>query len=132
MFVHCDALTGYVLDIVVYTGADSDIDMNPDIGISGSVVTTMLSDYLGKGHRMFVDNWYTSPTLFDFLHKNKTNACGMARANRKNMPKFSSEKMKRGEVKALHSDSLMAVKWHDRRDVIMLTNIHPHAMIETD
>lgn len=132
LFVHCDALTGYVLDIIVYTGSESDIKMNPDIGISGSVVTTMLSDYLGKGHRLFVDNWYTSPTLFDFLHKNKTNACGTVRANRKDMPKFGNEKMKRGEVKALNSNNLMAMKWRDKRDVIMLTNIHSDAMIVTD
>lgn len=39
-------------------------------------IANIFNDYLGKGHRMFVDNWYTSPALLDFLHKRKTNACG--------------------------------------------------------
>ncbi|XP_069995950.1 piggyBac transposable element-derived protein 4-like [Penaeus vannamei] len=43
--------------------------------------------FLDKGYQLFVDNWYTSPTLFHLLQSRKTNAVGTARLNRKFMRK---------------------------------------------
>jgi len=34
---------------------------------------------LGKGHIMWIDNWYSSCCLFDYLHNWKTMACGTIR-----------------------------------------------------
>lgn len=89
-FLLCDCETGYILDFIVYTGARSHIkEFNEaNAGKSGNIVLTLLEPYLQRGHTLFVDNWYTSPILFDVLHKNKTNACGIVKSTRKNMPKF--------------------------------------------
>jgi hypothetical protein len=54
---------GYVLNFWVYTGKDTNIEFNPDIGVSGSVFTTLIASYLNKGHSVYTDNWYTSPAL---------------------------------------------------------------------
>lgn len=57
MFVLCDCTTGVVLDFIVYTGTTTDIELSKEIGISGSIVKTLLKPYIGKGHTLYVDNW---------------------------------------------------------------------------
>ncbi len=42
------------------------------------------------------------------------------------MPKFNS--LKKGEVEHLHDDSLLAIKWHDKREVHMLTTINKNGL----
>ena len=39
-----------------------------------------------KGHTVYTDSWYRSPTLFHYLQSRKTNAVGTVRLNRKFMP----------------------------------------------
>ncbi|KAK3895724.1 hypothetical protein Pcinc_000647 [Petrolisthes cinctipes] len=64
----------------------------PYIGMSGAIVKKIMADYLGRGHILYTDNWYTSPALCQFLHDNKTGSCGTVRANRNFMPKFNGNK----------------------------------------
>ncbi|XP_038823658.1 piggyBac transposable element-derived protein 4-like, partial [Salvelinus namaycush] len=82
-FVMCDVKTGFVQDIIVYTGSTTDIKHYEGLGVSGSVVMTMLAPHLDKGHTLYMDNWYSSPTLFQHLLSNSTGACGTVRSNRK-------------------------------------------------
>ncbi|CAF1079221.1 unnamed protein product [Rotaria sordida] len=35
-----------------------------------------------KDQNLYVDNWYTSPFLFEMLHSMKTGACGTVRSDR--------------------------------------------------
>ncbi|XP_068239945.1 piggyBac transposable element-derived protein 4-like [Palaemon carinicauda] len=91
LFVLCDCETGIVLDIIVYTGTDIDIpkeDQSSGLGFSRAVVKKMMAPYMGHGHILYTDNWYSSPTLAQFLHDNATGACGTVRESRKYMPKF--------------------------------------------
>jgi hypothetical protein len=53
----CDMKTGFVQDVVVYTGSTTDIQHYEGLGVSGSVVMTMLAPHLSKGHTLYVDNW---------------------------------------------------------------------------
>lgn len=125
MFVLCDVMTGYIIDFLIYCGEGSDIVDDQNLGIYGAVVTTLLSDYIGKGHTLWCDNWYSSPALFKYLHSHETNACGTVRKNRKEMPVFN--KLKKGETEAKTNSPLLALKWHDRRDVHMLTALHDNS-----
>lgn len=60
-----------IQDLIIYTGATTDIRHFEVLGISESVVITILQTYIRKGHAVFVDNWYSSPTLFQsFLREN--------------------------------------------------------------
>lgn len=67
----CDCKTDFVLDFIVYTGKDTNIEIIDKLGVSGSVVSTLMEPYLGLGHILYVDNWYTSPYLFQFLYDKK-------------------------------------------------------------
>lgn len=122
MFVLCDVETGYIIDFIIYCGDGTDITDSGQLGVSGAVVTTLLSEYFGKGHTLWCDNWYTSPNLFKYLHDRSTNACGTVRSNRKNLPKF--KKLKKGEMETQCKGPLLAIKWHDRREVHILTTLH--------
>jgi len=62
-----------------------------NIGKSGNIVVQLLRPYLDKGHTVYVDNWYTSPALFIFLHKNGTNACGTVRKRHKGMQRMDNK-----------------------------------------
>lgn len=129
-YLLCDCETGYVLDLIIYTGKDSEIVNSEDLGTSGAIITTLMTNYLNKGHCLFVDNWYTSPDLFTFLYNNQTNACGTARADRKGMPTFE-KKLQVGETEVVNDSICMAVRWIDKRQVLMLTTEHNHEMVNT-
>lgn len=127
LFVLCDCQTGFVLDFIVYTGSTTEhIDastLEEGIGKSGAIVSTLMEPYLNKGHTLFIDNWYSSPALSEKLAKQKTGTCGTVKSNRKGMPKFPT-KIKKGELFELHKEEILAIKWHDKRDVHMLSTIH--------
>ena len=83
----------------------------------------LMQRYLNKGHHLYVDNWYTSPALFELLHQNKTGACRAVRKNRKGLPALTT-KLKRGESQYCHTGILLALEWQDKQDVHTLSTIH--------
>ena len=129
-FVLCDCETGIVLDMLICTKTDVDIPKDAITGFSGSVVKTLLAKYLGKGHVLYTDNWYTSPVLCEYLHNNATGSCGTVKKNRKRMPSFP-EKLKAGDVSLRKTNKLLAIKWHDKRDVLMLTTVHEGELVQS-
>ncbi len=64
---------------------------NRELGIAGSVVMRLMQAYLLKGHHLFVDSWFTSPTLFEESHANSTGACGTVKQNRCGMPRLTDQ-----------------------------------------
>lgn len=130
LYVLCDCETGYVLDIIVYTGKDSEIENTENLGTSGAIVTTLLKPYLNKGHCLYIDNFYSSPDLFQFLHLNRTNACGTVRGDRLGMPEFNVN-LHAGEREVLDDSTIMALRWVDKRQVIMLTTEHDNTTVNT-
>lgn len=122
LFMIVDCETGFILGFVIYTGADTDYQKF-DLGITGDIVAHFLQPYFYKGHVMYVDNWYTSPILAEFLHERDTGICGTVKANRKGMPKLE-DKLEPGNVQVAHNYIWMAIKWEDKRSVRMLTSVH--------
>lgn len=63
--------------------------------------------------------------MFLSLIKNKTNAVGTVRSNKKNMPKdFVQIKLKKGECKMRSCNGILALKWKDKRDVHIISTKH--------
>ena len=126
VFVNAEAKSGYVLTFQVYTGKKVPAEEVTKLTVSHRVVKELLESYLGKGHWVFTDNYYTGVELYEDLFRNNTYATGTIRTNRKNFPCVLKEKRKLnvGEYHFATSVNLLAVLWHDRRDVFLLSTAH--------
>ncbi|XP_045540910.1 piggyBac transposable element-derived protein 4 isoform X1 [Papilio machaon] len=130
LFVLCDVKTGYIVDFIVYCGVETQVELLQNLGLTGSVVNELLKDYYYCNRELYVDNWYSSPRLFLHLHQRGTYACGTVKSNRKGMPSF--ERLKRGETAAYASPPLLALKWQDKKTVLMLSTFHDDKIVPSN
>jgi len=122
----CESQTGYIWNTIMYTGKGTQFsEKYRDYGLSTSSVLSLVDALLGKGYCITMDNFYTSPELFELLLKQKTDAYGTVRSNRRNLPsEFGKEKLKKGEVRAWQKGKMMALRWKDKKDVCIMSTIH--------
>ena len=52
-----------------------------------ATVTILTRGLKGFGHKLYMDNFFSSPDLFDDLAQKKISCCGTVRLHRKGMPK---------------------------------------------
>ena len=129
VWVLCEAKTGYVLSVQVYTGSENNADKK---GVARRVVLDLLNGYQGKNHLLYVDNFYTSPELLIDLLKIGVYCTGTIRTNRKHFPKEllpPNQSMAMGNYRFATSEkfSLTAAWWKDRRDVFIMSSHHKQA-----
>lgn len=109
----CESSTGYIWNSVIYTGKGT--KFNPrysNYGMATSSVLTLLEPLLNQGYCVTMDNFYTSPELFEVLIQNKTDAYGTVRPNRRDMPSmFGKKKLKPREMVAWQKGKMMAIRW---------------------
>jgi len=77
--------SGYTYDMRVYLGRDSHSSTD-DMAATHATVRHLTSRVQGVGHKIFMDNFFPSPRLFDDLDRHKTNSCRTVRPNRRDMP----------------------------------------------
>jgi hypothetical protein len=77
-------------------------------------------------HKLYMDNYFSSPNLFDNLHMKARNCCGIVRPKRKGMPSDFGRKLrlKWGDLKTRVRGDLTAIVWKDKRNLNRLTNKH--------
>jgi hypothetical protein len=61
---------------------------------------------------IFLDNFYSSPTLFEYLHHHETGACETIRKNRVGLPKFKARVEPEEQVFFYHTEKLLALQWY--------------------
>jgi hypothetical protein len=134
----CEASSGYCLGFDIYTGEEGcelfseavDLDVDSTKTVVGLLACCGL---LSKGHKIYMDNYYTSPELFIALDFLETYACGTLRRNRKLVPKaFEQIKLRKGDAIFRRMDNLLALKFKDKRDVHMLSSFHEAKIVITD
>ena len=129
VWVNSESKTGYVVGFQVYIGAAAKDNDDTSRGLAHRVVMDLMQPFLGKGHKLFVDNFYTSIPLFSELLKHSTYATGTTVTRRKKFPeglKLMKNKLPIGSYKFAVSEKLQltACIWRDRRDVFMLSSMH--------
>ncbi|XP_065190774.1 piggyBac transposable element-derived protein 4-like [Sycon ciliatum] len=134
-FAICET-SGYMAGFSVYVGSEAgglDADIVRQIGKSGAVVERLIRPYLNKGYRLFVDNFYSSVELLDYLETRGTAVCGTVRKNRKSLPKrvVTTKLRTRGNFLFRSRRSALLVKLLDSKDVYILTNMFEPTVTST-
>lgn len=131
LYVLTDAF-GFVLKCIVYSGSN-----DKEVGGKGhvtNVVKKLLEDKLGMGHStsIYMDNYYNSLELAQFLLNNNTYCTGTLRANRMNNPQEVIEtKLKKGEIIQRYTqEGTCVMKWTDWRDVLAISTEYDGTMVK--
>ena len=85
VFTLSDATNGYIYRLQIY--CEKSLDASTEVGLCSKVVLNLTTGMESNGHKLYMDNYYTSPQLFMTLYNKGINACGTARVNRKGFPK---------------------------------------------
>jgi len=88
-----------------------------DITATHATVRHLTSKVEGLEHKIFMDNFVSSPRLFDDLDRRKINSCGTLRPNRRDMPRdFGPKqlKLKRVDIRVRTRGGLTILVWKDR------------------
>ena len=101
-----------------------------DVGVTHAVVLKLLEGLEHRGHHIYMDNYYTSPALFQDLRRLGFGACGTVRINRRGIPQAMKSKLQKGEIISEKvDDKIIALKWMDKRPVTMLTTVHDDSVV---
>jgi hypothetical protein len=80
----CDSL-GYTYNMTMYLGKDRKL-ATPTMTATCATVTGLTRRIENLGHKLNMDNFFSSPELFDGLYTKAINCCGTVRQNRRGMP----------------------------------------------
>ena len=120
IFQVCDSNNGYCCRFKIAAGGSMPVR---------DLVLDLMQDYLGQGYVLYVDRYYTSVKLFHDLWRHKTAAVGTCMMNRRGLPHhFLGQSLGPGQTLACRQQELMALKWKDKRDVLVLSTKHTSAM----
>ena len=110
----------------VYLGRDSR-SANDDMTATHATVRHLTSRVQGLGHKIFMNNFFSSPRLFNDWDRCKINSYGTVWPNIRDMPSNFEPKLKlrRDDVRVRTRWGLTALVWKDRREVYMLINMDP-------
>ena len=97
-------------------------------GVTHGVVLKLLEGLENRGHHVYMDNSYTSPTLFTSLLQLGFGACGTVRINRRGMPKEVTAAKLKGDMTSREvQKGTLALKWQDKQPVVMLSTINDNS-----
>lgn len=128
LWVLTDANNSYLTNVEVYLGKESDPNERTPLKKTGAVVVRLTRDYQGKGHHLYVDNFYSSPYLFLFLKTRELYASGTVNSNRAGYPRELADEAKginQGEFRWRQFNELVATVWQDTKAVNFLSVVHP-------
>ena len=85
-----------------------------------------MSDLFDKGYHLYIDTWYTSEKLLNFLSDQDTVACGTAMGNKiKALKSLKDQPLEKGEWAFRRNDNLLMVRYKDKKEMsFFLSTIH--------
>ena len=122
----CDAASAYTTQFEVYKGAVDPADRHEE-GMTYCLVLRLLesTNLLHRGHHLGLDNYFSSPKLFDDLYSAHTSATGTVRKNRKGLPRsVTSAKLANKTVIERRRGNLLCVGYKDNKRQPILLSTH--------
>jgi hypothetical protein len=110
----------------VYLGRDRK-RADQDVTGTHATVRDLCRRIGGVGHKLYMDNFFSSPDLFDELKTKDITCCGTVRQNRRGLSddfRRRQFRLKKGDIRTRVRRDMTAIIWKDKRDVYMLTNMH--------
>ncbi|GFN83543.1 PiggyBac transposable element-derived protein 4 [Plakobranchus ocellatus] len=122
----CESSSGYVWSVEMYC-AEKRISNKPV-----DVTMCLLQPLLDQGYRLYVDNYYCCPDLWNQLQGRNTMLVGTCRKNRVGMPvDLFQNRQRPGDFDFARKGQLVAKRWFDKREVVTLSTIHQPQLTET-
>lgn len=127
-FQLCESSTGYLWSFFVYVGKAT---TSSPLASSVSTVLNLIRPVLNRGHVLFMDNFFNSPSLARYLKRNGTDCVGTLRSNRKHVPLALRKcPLVEGEYIARHSGDVLLIALHDRKRITCVSTYHNLSQIE--
>ena len=130
--------TGYTVTFDLYTGKSADSERGR---LACNVVLKLAQPFCFQGYEAFVDNFYTSPTLFAELLSLGITATGTLRTDRQGVPKevismkasLQGNCIPRGTGFYFREPNspVVYVSWRDKRCVTAMSTAYPGHAEET-
>ena len=128
LWVLADSSNGYTVNFNVYIGrvAGQEVSAN---GLGYDVVMKLMNPYFHQGYHLYVDNFYTSMTLFKDLFARGVGATGTIREYRRDFPenlkdiKVWAKGKARASIRWGRDPPCLALQWLDNKVVSTLTTI---------
>ena len=137
LWVLADSANGYTIDFNIYIGKAAGHNIG-EHGLGYDVVMRLIAPYFGLGYHLFVDNFYSSITLFKHLYDRGVLARGTILEKRRSFPpalKNSKEWAKgreRGSMRWVRDSPCLVLQWVDNKVVSMITtggNANDHTQV---
>ena len=130
-YVLSESRTGYLYNLVIYYGKETQLITRAALNHTASVVLTLMSPLAGLGYDLYTDRYYTSPTLAEELLQIQTTLTGTVMCNKRGMPAAVKEKkkQKKGDVATYKKEKMLVVQWTDKRTLTTLTTKHTNAVV---
>ena len=129
IWVRADSHNGYVCEFECYTGRKDGV---VEKGLGGSVVTRLTRDLVGKSYHIYMDNFFSSVSLYRDLLSEMIYCTGTLRSNRRNFPPDLKDVAKRGlahrgALKFRQDGNVSVCVWQDTRPVTFMSSYHSPA-----
>ena len=128
LWVLADSSNGYTVDFNIYIGRAAGREVSAN-GLGYDVVMRLIAPYYNKGYHLFVDNFYSSLTLFRDLFDNGVLATGTILPSRRSFPaalKNTKEWAKGKELGCMRwvrDPPCLVLQWVDNKVVSMITTV---------
>ena len=127
----CSSSNGYTVKFSIYRGKTGEVISGN--GLSYDVVFRLMDEYLDQGYNLFVDNFYTSPTLAFDLFARKTHLTGTLDRTRTHVPPEVLDCYKTLSFKDKHCGEGLYVRdgctvystWRDTKCITVLSTKYP-------
>ena len=131
LWVLCESLTGYIRQVLIYTGKKNQGRQVSKFGQAYDVVMTLVKPLFNKGYVIVVDNFFSGVKLAKALWKKGTYLVGTLRRNRRGIPtEAKTLKLKPSESKSWRCDELLTVAFREKQSQkkpVLLISTYNHA-----